>query len=340
MNRRNWTTEEERFLAENADVMPLNSIAKALCRSRSSINNKMRKMHLYTSRFWSKEQEDFLNSNYGVMETAKIAKKLGMSECSVYHKAQRMGLKHSRWWSEDEVEFLKDNYHRFSNQMIAFVLERSVLNIQGQAQRLGITSQNFYPEERYCVDCGKKLANKYMEPERCRECALRNRRGENHPMWNGGVSTLYKIIQRNLWAVWKQPILKRDGFKCVWCGSKEKLEVHHIRRLVTIRDAVIKENPNLSVGIYDDRVELARLIVEDHKIGDGITLCYSCHKSCHIAKPGELRETPNASGEGNPQPSRPNVISLVGRKVQRLTGEESQTDNPDTSARHTVTPAV
>jgi len=319
MNRRNWTTEEERYLEENACAMLLDDIAHALDRSRSSINNKMRQMHIYTSRFWTKEQEEFLRSNYGEMETADVAKQLGMSGSSVYHKAQRMGLKHSRWWTEDESDFLVWNYSHQPNNLIAFVLGRTVQNIQGQAQRINITRKNFYPEDRYCVDCGIKLANKYMGPERCAKCAAKNRRGENHPMWQGGVSTLYKIIQRNLWKQWKRPILERDGFKCQWCGQVKNLEVHHLRRLVIIRDDVMKANNHLSVDSYDDRAELARLIVEVHTLEDGITLCYSCHKSCHIEKPGELRETPNATGEGNPQPSRPNVISMVGRKVQRLT---------------------
>jgi len=62
------------------------------------------------------------------------------------------------------------------------------------------------------------------------------------------------------------------------------------------------------------------------------TLCHKCHRELHFGKRGELLETPTASGEDNQQPSRSNVVSIVDRKVQRLTGEDTQTNNPDTSA--------
>lgn len=47
-------------------------------------------------------------------------------------------------------------------------------------------------------------------------------------------------------------------------------------------------------------------------------------------KSGELLERPE---KDNQQLSLPNVISFVGRKVQRLTGADLQTNKPDTSAR-------
>ncbi|MEW6214551.1 MAG: hypothetical protein AB1478_05015, partial [Nitrospirota bacterium] len=47
-------------------------------------------------------------------------------------------------------------------------------------------------------------------------------------------------------------------------------------------------------------------------------------------KSGELLGHPERD---NQQPSLPNVLSIVGRKVHRLTGEEAQANKPDTSAR-------
>lgn len=60
----------------------------------------------------------------------------------------------------------------------------------------------------------------------------------------------------------------------------------------------------------------------------------------HTSKSGELLETPNATGEGNQQLSRSNVLSFVGRKVQRLPGEDAQSNNPGTSARHALAGSV
>lgn len=73
---------------------------------------------------------------------------------------------------------------------------------------------------------------------------------------------------------------------------------------------------------------------------NGITLCVSCHKKRHSEKRGELRGTLTILDAGNPQPSRSNVVSFVDRTVQRLTGEESQTNKPDTSAPDTFIAGV
>jgi hypothetical protein len=50
-----------------------------------------------------------------------------------------------------------------------------------------------------------------------------------------------------------------------------------------------------------------------------------------VCKGGELLEHPNGNAEGNQQPSRLNV-QIVNRKVQRLMGEDAQTNKPNTSA--------
>jgi hypothetical protein len=44
--------------------------------------------------------------------------------------------------------------------------------------------------------------------------------------------------------------------------------------------------------------------------------------------------TPNVKDEGDQQPSSLKLMLIVGEKVQRLTGKDSASNNPDTSARH------
>lgn len=71
--------------------------------------------------------------------------------------------------------------------------------------------------------------------------------------------TVGMIVERDDKEVnaWKRAVSKRDGYKCVKCGSNENIEIHHIVRWV--------DAPQL------------RIMVEN-----GITLCASCHKKEHF----------------------------------------------------------
>jgi 5-methylcytosine-specific restriction endonuclease McrA len=57
------------------------------------------------------------------------------------------------------------------------------------------------------------------------------------------------------YAKWRKDIRKRDRQKCQWpgCGSKRRLEVHHIKKW--------SDNPALR-----------------YSINNGITLCKNCHQ--------------------------------------------------------------
>jgi 5-methylcytosine-specific restriction endonuclease McrA len=91
-------------------------------------------------------------------------------------------------------------------------------------------------------------------------------RGENHYLWNGGVTILNQSIRRmteNIY--WQREIKERDG-KCQHCESKQELEAHHIIPLV-----VILEKNNIT-----NRDE-ARECDEMWDLKNGITLCRKCH---------------------------------------------------------------
>ena len=59
-------------------------------------------------------------------------------------------------------------------------------------------------------------------------------------------------------AKWRENVVKRDGAKCVICGSSEHLHVHHI--------IPVSHDPE---GKYK------------YAEGNGITLCEKCHKLVH-----------------------------------------------------------
>lgn len=57
-------------------------------------------------------------------------------------------------------------------------------------------------------------------------------------------------------AEWRNEVLARDSYKCVRCGSTDRLNVHHIQPW--------KDNPDLRIDVQN-----------------GITLCEQCHKDVH-----------------------------------------------------------
>jgi hypothetical protein len=310
---------------------------------------------------WSKIETDYLVENYGKLTPLECAEALHRAVSAVKQKANRIGLSRERRnFTSEEKAFVLDNYDKMGALAISRTLGLNRESVRGLAQKLGVrmtstargqistktntgrklkqktkdkigNANRKYWHKNKCVECGVEIS---IHAKRCQPCELKSRGGEQHPWWNGGVTILYQMVAHMLYPTWKRPILERDKFTCQHCGSHRNLEVHHLRRFVEIRDSVIIANQNLSVDSYNDRVELSKLIISEHRLDDGITLCRSCHEKCHWEKQGELRENSNANGEDNPQPSRSNVVRLVDRKVQRLTAEETTTNKADTSALH------
>ena len=239
-------------------------------------------------------------------------------------------------WTDNELQLLKENYGKEPVIVTANRVNKTKQSLQHKAHRLGLTTLKV-AKWRYCIDCGIKLSRSACNAKqpvlRCVPCFKKFNQGENHANWNGGVSGLRQLVHAYLYPSWITWVMKRDEYLCQNCGTHEKLQVHHIRPYIEIRDLMLCSNQHLSVESFADRSKLARLIVKEHQLGDGITLCIKCHKLIHLDKKrGELLETPNGQAEDNQQPSGGNVLYFVPPKVQRLIGEDGQSNKPDTSA--------
>jgi len=317
---------------------------------------------------WTTEQEQYLTDYYnGGKGVSVCVVGTGKPRHAVKQKAKRLGLTGvRRSFTEAELAFIKENYSDYGQIRIAKILGVKACSvntlvsklklrvkpeirssIQSEANRGRVLTaetkkkiadaHRVYLTDNFCSDCGKQIDKRST---RCRNCNLKTRRGENHNFWKGGVTDLYQVVQNQLWSVWKIKILSRDGFKCQECGEHQHLEVHHLRPFIQIREGVLREHPDLSLSDVTEVRILADLIIKEHQMEDGITLCYLCHKSRHFEKRDELLGGPTATGEDNQQPSQSNVKSIVDWKVQRLTLEDSRSNKSDTSVPLSASLAV
>lgn len=140
---------------------------------------------------------------------------------------------------------------------------------------------------------GKKISNKFTE-ERKKEYSIRmkNNRlngitptlfGPESSQWKGGISEVNNIARsdKRLYDEWKYPILIRDEFKCVECGSSEGLHIHHNKE--TMSEIVKKHVIDDTSMEFEIKKLIAEKVVEYHiknKVS-GITLCKKCHNNLH-----------------------------------------------------------
>jgi len=79
--------------------------------------------------------------------------------------------------------------------------------------------------------------------------------GVNAYQWKGGTYAKDRKIDmgRKNYRMWREAVFTRDGWKCIWCNSSDKLNADHIKP-------------------YSKYFELR------YSIDNGRTLCESCHK--------------------------------------------------------------
>lgn len=115
-------------------------------------------------------------------------------------------------------------------------------------------------KKRKCLTCGEYFIAKASEDKYCsRKCYDGNRnmpKGENHWNWKGGISVQNDKRDSAEYKQWRLAVYKRDNYCCVKCGSKEKLNAHHLKSW--------KNYPQLR-----------------YVVANGVTLCEKCHIKYH-----------------------------------------------------------
>lgn len=139
-----------------------------------------------------------------------------------------------------------------------------------------------------CIFCNEKFTTKrFGERRRQKYCSIAcaaihrgmNNCKENHWAWSGGTGPKTKPIRSTAkYKKWIQDVLKRDKHTCKKCGSKSKIEVHHITPLIVLMDKYDDD-------FYNDGY---------YKRTNGICLCRECHIDIH-KKIGRIAGNPSGA---------------------------------------------
>jgi hypothetical protein len=137
--------------------------------------------------------------------------------------------------------------------------------------RNGINNPNF----------GKKVLLFHKENCQCICCKASRREliGNKNPMYIDGRKVLSKCIRALPEAIeWKKFVFKKYNYKCIECGSTEKLEVHHKKLFTIILNEFLQYYYQFSA--IEDKETLVRLAItwlDFWDIDNGEILCKLCH---------------------------------------------------------------
>lgn len=96
-----WTTEEIVYLTEKFADTPIEELALALNRTRTSVQTKAYSMGLRSSRNWTQEQDELLKGMWGKFSYKSIVNRTGRTLNGVKLRAKRLGLGDPRQYTVD-----------------------------------------------------------------------------------------------------------------------------------------------------------------------------------------------------------------------------------------------
>lgn len=144
-----------------------------------------------------------------------------------------------------------------------------------------------------CYSCGlyfnkqQSLIDKRSKAFYCsRVCYRSSRHGSNNANWKGGIKPLTKQIRDSeKMKQWVSDVLRKDNYKCFYCGKGGKLHAHHIINFSAILD---------SYKFYHKKLEYDGLMNYEclWDVCNGVALCKNCHDKFPKRLPAETINIP------------------------------------------------
>jgi len=126
-----WSVFQTNYLIENFEKVHVDSIARHLGRSHSSIIAKAQKLRLLNSGKWTSQEDEILRSKFNTETHDQIALRLSRSAKAVGDRARRLNITGSwaRRWTNEDHDYLMRNYKKLEIQEIATFLNRTLVAV-------------------------------------------------------------------------------------------------------------------------------------------------------------------------------------------------------------------
>lgn len=272
-------SDDEKMKRLFFECIPINEIAKELGVGRRAVERRVKELGLVRPKsMMSRDQyddskdDDIIKMYNDGMCPEEIGKIVGLSRAAVKNHLKHCGVK-LRDISEGLFKANGKDFPEILNNHD----ELYDLYVIQRLSKLDIAKT--YNVAPHVVDrCLKKLD---IHVRGVSECKFGLMSKEKHPNWKGGVCSLYARLRQYFKARQTAKVLKRDEYKCQICGSKHKLQVHHIKYFKDIFNEIISEHPNLN--LLDNEDELFEIMINDFRFNDLDNLITYC-KECHLFK--------------------------------------------------------
>lgn len=203
------------------------------------------------------------------MSSTELAKRFEVSHRTILNHLDKMGVERRNLEESHFASNKKEYPIEFSDYEYMYNLYVVEHNTKEQIGKMF----NCAP---HVID--RVLKKLHIHVRDASEAKIGVQKGKSHHNWKGGISSLNsrcrEFFQKNI----SPKVRERDGYRCVLCGCKSNLHVHHIIPFSSIIEEIISEHPELDVE--NDTELLYEIIVSDERFLNQenlITYCKECH---------------------------------------------------------------